>query len=221
MATALPPSAPVSAFDTLADLLESIGDVPLTRIRANPAPGTATESDVVAIRDRERRLYELVDGVLVEKTMGCYESILALEIAYFFQKFLDQRDLGIVAGEGGMIRFPPGVRIPDVSFIAWTAVLSPAELQVPVLGTAPDIAVEVLSKKNTRKEMARKLREYFDAGVKQVWVLHPKKRTMQVYTGVDQFKVIDETGIVDGGDVLPGFTMRVSDIFARADRKRP
>ncbi|MEX2138509.1 MAG: Uma2 family endonuclease [Pirellulales bacterium] len=221
MATALPPSAPVSAYDTLADLLESIGDVPLTRIRANPAPGTATEKDVVAIRDRERRLYELVDGVLVEKTMGCYESILALEIAHLIQTFLDHHDLGVVAGEGGMIRFPPGVRIPDVSFVAWTALPSTEALHQPILATAPALAVEVLSKKNTRKEMARKLREYFDGGVEQVWYLDPKKRTMQVFSAIDRSTIFDENSLVDGGDVLPGFTMRVADVFARADRKRP
>ena len=55
---------------TAADLLERFGPMPDGRIRTNPPPGTATEQDVIDIEARESRLYELVDGVLVEKTVG-------------------------------------------------------------------------------------------------------------------------------------------------------
>jgi hypothetical protein len=62
---------------TVSDLLHQLGDIPPERVRLQPAPGTATEADVVAVHDREKRLCELVDGVLVEKTMGYYESYIA------------------------------------------------------------------------------------------------------------------------------------------------
>jgi hypothetical protein len=63
---------------TLADLLERLGRVPLDRIRSDPPPGTATERDVLEIAAREKRLCELVDGVLVEKPAGYLESLLAV-----------------------------------------------------------------------------------------------------------------------------------------------
>lgn len=64
--------------ETLADLVHRLGDIPLHRIRMQPPPGTATEFDLVAAGDcREKRLCELVDGVLVEKDMGAFESFLA------------------------------------------------------------------------------------------------------------------------------------------------
>lgn len=66
---------------TLADVLQQLGGISPRRIRFRPAPGTATEEDVIRIRDRERRLFELVDGVLVEKVMGYWESVLAIELA--------------------------------------------------------------------------------------------------------------------------------------------
>jgi hypothetical protein len=66
---------------TLADVLLQLGGISPRRIRFHPAPGTATEQDVIKIRDRERRLFELVDGVLVEKVMGYWESALAIELA--------------------------------------------------------------------------------------------------------------------------------------------
>ena len=64
---------------TLADVLQQLGGISPRRIRFRPAPETATEDDVVKIRDRERRLFELVDGVLVEKVLGYWESVLAIE----------------------------------------------------------------------------------------------------------------------------------------------
>ena len=219
MATVLPASAPPRTFDSLAELLESIGGVPLDRIRANPAPGTATEQDLAAIRAHEGRLYELVDGVLVEKTIGYYESVLAITIAHFIALYLDEHDLGVLGGADGIDQISPGVRIPDVSFVAWDKLRSANVLRQPILAAAPDLAVEVLSTCNTRSEMVRKLREYFEVGVRLVSYLHPELRTMEVFTGVNQSKIIDEHGTVDGGNVLPGFEMRLAEIFARADRR--
>src|SRR3954464_9941004 len=104
---------------TVADLLDRFGPIPIRRIRQVPAPGTATERDAVEIRDRERRLFELVDGVLVEKAMGVQESYLAVLIAGLLAEFAARGDLGMVLGADGMARLAPGlVRIPDVSFIA-------------------------------------------------------------------------------------------------------
>jgi Uma2 family endonuclease len=118
-----------------------------------------------------------------------------------------------------MIRFSSGVRIPDVSFVAWTSLPNRATLHTTILAVAPDLAVEVLSESNTRKEMARKLNEYFEAGVRLVWYLDPDKRTKQVFTDVNQSSLVNLDGVVDGGDVLPGFTMRLADVFARIEEK--
>ena len=70
---------------------------------------------------RENRLCELVDGTLVEKAMGFEESRLAAELIHLVKSYLDRNDLGICVGADGMMRIAPGlVRIPDVSFVAWT-----------------------------------------------------------------------------------------------------
>src|SRR4051794_2725416 len=94
---------------TLADLLEQIGSVPLSRIPLVPAPGTARDTDVLLGRERDRRLYELVDGVLVEKPMGYYESWLATILIKLLGNFLDEHDLGIALGEAGTLRLAPGL----------------------------------------------------------------------------------------------------------------
>src|SRR5437870_6122125 len=105
---------------TIGDLLEELGDIPPWRVRLRPAPGTATERDVIAVEARENRLCELVDGVLVEKAPGFYESRVAALVFHFLEEYLEEHDLGIVVGADGMMRLAPRlVRIPDGSFVSW------------------------------------------------------------------------------------------------------
>src|SRR5271155_3085907 len=78
---------------TLADLQRRLGGIPLERIWFHPAPGTATEKDVIAAEARENRLCELVDGTLVEKAMGFEESRLAGRLLYLVSSYLDKNDL--------------------------------------------------------------------------------------------------------------------------------
>ena len=213
LATLAPPD-----FVTMADLLESLGQIPLERIRIKPAPGTATEDDVIAIHAREKRLCELVDGVLVEKPMGYEESRLAIELGFILVGFLRGHDLGTVAGEAGMMQLMPGlVRIPDVSFVLWEHL---PERYGPIPPMAPDLAVEVLSESNTPAEMERKLREYFAAGTQLVWYFDLKKRTVTVYTAPDQSTVLGESETLDGGNVLPGLVIPLRELFERASRRR-
>jgi Uma2 family endonuclease len=205
---------------TLADLLHDLGDIPPERVLLRPPPGTATEADVIALEERENRLCELVDGVLVEKVMGLRESLLAVALAGFLREFAMPRNLGLVSGADGMMRLFPGlVRIPDVAFASWQRVPGGRVPSEPVPGLVPDLAVEVLSAGNTEEEMTRKRTEYFGAGVRLVWLVDPENRTVTVYTGPDQAVVLDESATLDGGEVLPGFNLRLRDLFAELDRR--
>src|SRR5262245_32081748 len=139
---------------TVADLLERLGRIPAHRVRLDPPPGQATEKDVIRIHDRENRLFELVDGVLVEKVMGMLESCLAADLVWMIRSFVDKGDEGLVAGADGMVRLLPGlVRIPDVAFISWQRVGWKEYPREPIPDLAPDLAVEVLSEGNTEEEM--------------------------------------------------------------------
>src|SRR5262252_8962200 len=103
-------STPTVAIATLADLLEHLGGIAPHRVRFRPTPGTATEEDVLALRNSaERRLCELVDGVLVEKAMGFRESYLAIVLATILWNFVQLRNLGLVTGEAGMMRLMAGL----------------------------------------------------------------------------------------------------------------
>ena len=81
----------------------------------------------------------------------------------------------------------------------------------------PNLAVEVLSKSNTDREMSRKLEDYFEAGVELVWFVDAVARTIRVFTSPEKFTTIKGAQTLSGGTVLPGFKVKVAEIFAKLD----
>lgn len=216
-----PPLWPASEDWSLADLQEHLGGIPAERIRLRPWPGTATEDDVIEAERRDH-LCELIDGTLVEKAMGWYESRLAAILIHLLESFLEKHDLGITAGEGGMLRLMAGqVRIPDVGFFSWNKFRDRQLPHEPIPDLVPDLAIEVLSRGNTEAEMQRKLRDYFAAGVRLVWFIDARQHCTRVFTAADQVSVVGEDQPLSGGDVLPGFQVTLNELRARADRQRP
>jgi len=208
----------VSNLKTVADLLDELGGIPANRVRLFPAPGTATEQDLLDVLDHQDRICELIDGVLVEKTMGYIESLLAIALSGYLRDFVKTHKLGIILGEAGTLRILPGqVRIPDVSFISWDKFPGGKLPHVQIPAVAPDLAVEVLSPGNTEGELRRKLQDYFAAGVRLVWYIEAATRSAKVYTAPDQFTVLDETQSLSGGEVLPGFELALADLFAEME----
>ena len=210
----------LDAPETLADLHERLGFVPLDRIRMDPLPGTATEADVIRYLDGgNKRLYELIDGTLVEKAVGTLESILAAALITRLSNYADAHDLGLVSGADGPFRMLLGnVRYPDVSFIPWSAF---PDREIPddaIWSTVPTLAIEVLSDSNTVKEINRKIGEFFSVGIQSVWVIDPPSRTAKIYISATDFETVDSTGTLDGGSVLPGFQLPLADIFAKLNR---
>ena len=125
-------------------------------------------------------------------------------------------------GEAGQLRIlPRTMRIPDVAFIGWNRFPDGKLPKDRVFHVAPDLAVEILSDGNTQQEMAMKLDEYFQAGTRLVWYIDPRTRSATIYTARNQATTIDATGQLEGRDVLPGFTLRLGELFGRAERGQP
>lgn len=203
---------------TVGELIARLGGIPPERIRMTPPPGTATEADLEAAG---KPTCELVDGTLVEKAMGNAESFMGVRLASLIWTHVEATDLGVVLGEAGFIRLGRGqVRAPDVTFIPWENL---PEGEIPAgayWSVAPGLIVEVLSPTNTKPEIDRKLGEFFAAGCKLAWVVDPPTRTVKVYTSARRVKELDETGVLDGGRVLPGFTLPLADVFAPCARRK-
>jgi Uma2 family endonuclease len=212
-------TATMTRWTTVRDLIQQLGDIPPERIRMNPPPGQATEADVLKAMEREKRFFELVDGVLVEKAVGYEASFLAIALGAFLRAFVNPRNLGVVSGADAMLRLFPGlIRGPDVAYASWDRFPDRRIPKDPIPTLVPDLAIEVLSKSNTAKEMKRKRGEYFSQGVSLIWEIDPRKRTATVYRPDGSKIVLSESDLLDGGDVLPGFTLELSELFAELDR---
>lgn len=205
----------IPGTDTLADVIDRLGGVPLDRILWDPRPGTATEADVLRLLDGEpKRLVELVDGILVEKPVGYREGLLAITLGSILFNFVRPRKLGVVGAPDSPMRLKRGQdRMPDISFTAWANLPSGDAHLGRVAPYAPDLAVEILSPSNTRGEIEQKRREYFAAGTKLVWIVDPDARTVAVYTDPDTHTLLTEADTLDGGAVLPGFALPLAELF--------
>jgi Uma2 family endonuclease len=201
---------------TAAELYRRFGPIPLDRIRQSPAPGTATVVDVEAIDVLEDRLCELIDGLLVQKASSFFESAMSASLCAYVGNFVAREKLGIVLGAGGKLEILPGrVRIPDVSFTSNERLAACRDLGrgTPIPYLVPDLAAELLGPGNTRKEMDEKLDDYFAAGVRLVWYVDPKKRTVRVFTGRHESRLRKGDQVLDGGDVVPGFALPLPELF--------
>jgi Uma2 family endonuclease len=205
----------VPKYSTFADVLKQLGNVPASRVRLHPVPGTATEKDLIAANDRENHLCELVDGVLVEKPAGTHESQLTMFLGHLLHSYLTQHAVGVLLGPDGPLRMGKRVvRLPDISFISSTRLPGGKLPPGPVANLAPDLAIEVLSKSNRAGEMKRKLRDYFRAGTVLAWLIQPKNRTVRVHTSPIDSILLGEADTLDGGTVLPGFSLSLRELFS-------
>ena len=212
----------VPADWNVADLQNRLGGIPLNRICLIPPPGCAVEDDVIRLQDHEHRLCELQEGILVEKVMGWYESLLAGLIVTRINVYLESHNLGKVLGPDGTLCFLPGlVKIPDVSFVSWQRWPEQSPPRRPIPTIIPDLVVEVLSDGNTSEEMQSKLQVYQQAGVRMIWYINPQSRDAICHRGVGESVCFTSSGVLAGGDVLPGFELFLQELFARADAQRP
>ncbi len=201
---------------TLEDLLNDLGGILPSRVRLSPPVGEANEESLLA---PQGRYCELVDGTLVEKGMGYFESRLASILFAIIESWLAQNDIGYAMADGAMTRLQHGlVRVPDACFIRWDRVGSQEVPQDPICGIVPNLAVEVVSRTNTRAEIDRKRREYFEAGVELVWIVYPVTITIEVWTTPRDCHLVGIDDTLDGGSVLPGFTLSIREWFQRAKR---
>ena len=158
---------------------------------------------------------ELVRGHVVrEPPAGFEHGGIAGQITVCLGTFVRQHALGrVLTGEPGFVLFddPPTVRAPDVAFVARDRLLDDPR---GFARLAPDLAVEIVSPSNTLTEIQDKVFDYLDAGTQLVWVVEPRGRTITVYRSRDDIRILTLTQEIEGGGVLPGFRIEVSEFFS-------
>lgn len=207
------------AIESVADIVSRLGDIPLDRILTQPPLGTAREEDLLRRSGDIYKICELIDGVLVVKATGIYKSALGCDLGSRLLEFAQRNKLGFVLGTAGPYRLAPGlIRKPDVSFVSWRTFGDRRLADCEVADFPPDLAIDLLTPQNTQREMQRKRREYFTAGVRSVWLVDLADRGAWVCDDPDRdarWHGLDDS--LSGGEILPGFTLSVREWLQRFD----
>jgi Uma2 family endonuclease len=178
-----------------------------------PASAPMTAEELYALDDDQR--YDLLEGELLQMSpAGRRHGKVGMRIGARVNDFVEEHNLGeVYTAETGFIlrRNPDTVLGPDVSFVYTERV--PPEDEEGFLNLAPDLAVEVVSPSNTVREMTAKVVAYLDAGARQVWVVEPRRRIVTVYAADGNARLLREGDTIDGGEVLPEFSLPVAEIF--------
>ncbi|HLU10677.1 MAG TPA: Uma2 family endonuclease [Oceanobacillus sp.] len=168
--------------------------------------------EIASLPENEDRRLELEDGEIVDMGWSSpLNTIVAVRMATFINVFVLANDLGYVTGADGGFILPNGnTRRPDVGFVSKQRLSALPER----FYLAPDLAVEVVS---PNEDILKKVYEYLDSGTRLVWAIYAEDKTVIVFK-FDEHNILrgerlDITGTLDGGDVLPGFTLAVKDIF--------
>lgn len=161
---------------------------------------------------RGQEQHELNAGELI--TMPPPKSLhtfVALAILEVLQAYLRKNPLGRAIPEAGYVlsRDPLTIRQPDVSVLAKQRIRSSDDY----LEGAPELAVEVVSPSDPAEDLQIKIDQYLRAGAKQVWVLYPKTKRIHVFYAGGSAAMLDESQTLEGGELLPGFSVKVVDLF--------
>jgi Uma2 family endonuclease len=170
----------------------------------------------------EGSYYEFVDGRWIETpTMSSFASIVANRLNGSLLIHIGQQTPcpGQMVVEA-LFRIPltkdaSRKRVPDVAFVSserWP-IDRPMSLYEDAWDVVPDLAVEVVSPSDIAQNLLGKVKEYFQAGVRLVWVAYPVPRCIHVYEAWNRIRVVTESDILDGGEVLPGFRQALDRLF--------
>ena len=207
---------------TFAELHERLGSVPLERIMMAPAPTTATRQDLITGCEYPYRgCCELIEGTFVLRCSTLLQSVMVGVLGARLSNFVEQTDAGVVLNSLCPFEFVAGsIRRISLCFIPWNRLPNDELPDRDICEFVPEFTVDFFNESNTAAELGRRLQEYFDAGIKLAWVIDPRAKTARIHTSATKFKLLDETGVLDGGKVLTGFQLPLAELFAAGKKPK-
>ena len=183
---------------------------------ALPTKKEWTEKELQALPDNGFD-YEVVDGELVMSPKNNFEhENICFRLSIAMQAFNDQHKLGVILGSSaGFWMHNRNCRAPDISFISLARVqqagFTPRTRRF--FPGAPDLAIEVLSPNNLRREMDARMRDFFSSGTQIAWLINPDLEAVEVCYALDNRKLLGSGADLDGEHLLPRFRYPIADLF--------
>jgi len=186
-----------------------------TQVRTTQAPPRQAKVTLDEFKRLRHDGYkaELVNGEVKMSPAGLRHERIGVKLIARLERFLEQHPLGHVYGSSAGYTLPSGdVRSPDISFVPLSRLPGGRDPD-DYADFPPDLAVEILSPHDRARELNDKVAEYFEFGVRLMWIIDPKRQTVTVYRSWADAHTLRPDETLDGGDVLPGFACRVGEIF--------
>ncbi len=178
-------------------------------------------ADFMARPENAERKFELIDGEIIETVPTYLHGGLIVWIGYFIANWLAQfpEPVGWVATDADheLTEDDENSRRPDVSY--FQAREGREVVEEGVTPFMPDLAVEIQSPRDSVPFMRRHAAYYLSKGVLIVWLFYPQKKLVEVYRANGDIEFVQSDGVLDGGDVLPGLKIDVSELWKRAGKR--
>ncbi len=176
-----------------------------------------TDEAFMALPNNGHR-YEIVNGELIDMgNSGAKHGYIAIILSSALFAVVMSKKLGVLFDSSTAFKMKNGnKRSPDIAFFAKERLQGMTELPSGFLEGAPDLAVEVLSPGNTVEEIDAKITEYFENGTRLVWVISPTQHYILIYRSAQEpDRLLKSVDNLDGEEVIPGFSLTVSDLFQK------
>lgn len=170
----------------------------------------------------EPGLYELVDGMIVRKTVGAAEIAIANLLKEAFGDAVRAAKCGRTYVEMGFAMANGNGRKPDLAFLSYQTWARnrriPPGDYMPV---APDLAVEIVSPNELTMATVYKVQEYFESGVKQVWLVFSNIEQVYCYSSPTSVRILTKADTLTADPLVAGFRISVADLFPPLDNDTP
>lgn len=177
-----------------------------------------TDEEFMALPEDGNR-YEVVNGELVTVgSAGAKHGYYVSLIHIILGSYVRSQRIGFTFDSDTSFKMKSGNRrSPACSFFSKERLQSLGGIPRGYIEGSPDLAVEVLSDANTVGEIHDRLVEYFENGSRLVWIIHPEEKYVLVYRRPEPEALKKPGDILEGGEVIPGFALDLSEFFAEPE----
>ncbi len=175
------------------------------------------EEELLAIEHPAHKC-ELVNGEIVMSPVLFFHELVCAAMIRFLGAFVFERMMGyVVVPNAGFWMTNENLRCPDASFVSKDRAKRNPRFPKAFFQGAPDLVVEVLSPNDTFESLHEKLVEYFESGCLLAWVVNPQDQTVHVYHAAEPSKMLRRGDVIEGEEILPGFSLAVADLSDELD----
>lgn len=173
-----------------------------------------TEAELEALPE-DGYIHEVVDGELVMSPKNNWQhGDICAELLMVMRAHAKSNHLGAVWDSStGFWMENLNCRAPDISFVQKERLRGFKRREARFFRGAPDLAVEILSPSNTRRDVDERLKDYFTSGARLAWIIDPDRELVEICHSPTQRRLLGPGGELDGEEVLPGFKYPVVELF--------